>query len=148
MEGQGGGTEDERRPIIQQNGDHGAGRERQRLPHAHLIGEEQTRLAVGLPVLQKHRHERTLPGLQLLSAPIDRALGERRAGQLFDLRLLEANLQALGDALDLFDDGLGQRVGVLPERLELLFDPGNALGRCVLPQNLVVLGEGALCLVD
>ena len=63
-------------------------------------------------------------------------------------RLLETDLHAIGNALDLLDDGVGERVGVLPERVELLLDPGDAFRRGVFPENLVVLREGALGLVD
>ena len=70
------------------------------------------------------------------------------AGSSSGCCLLEADLDAIGDALDLLDDGVGQRIGVLPERVELLLDPGDAFRRRVFPEDLVVLGKGALGLVD
>src|SRR5579884_4140033 len=41
----------------------------------------------------------------------------------------------------------GKGEGVLPESIELLLDPGDALRRRVFPQDLVVFREGAPCLV-
>ncbi len=99
-------------------------------------------------MLEEHRDERALPGLELLAAAVDRALGEGRRGEVVVGQVLEADLDAVGDPLDLLDDRVRQRVAVGPERLELFLDPGDALIRRVLPEDLVVLGEGALGLVD
>ena len=63
--------------IVEQDRDHGARRERQRLADADFVGEQQPRLSVGLAVLQEHRHERTLPRLKLFAASVDRAFGQR-----------------------------------------------------------------------
>ena len=74
-------AEDEHRAVVQQGRKHGAGRQRQRLADTDFVGQQQARLAVGLPVLQEHRHERALPRLELFAAAVDRAFGQGRAGQ-------------------------------------------------------------------
>jgi hypothetical protein len=124
---QGRGAEDQHGAVVQQRRDHGARPQGKRLADSDFISEQQARLPVGLTVLEKHRHERALPRLELLAAAVDGALGERRRRQLVRLRGSETDLDPLGDALDLLDDGVGQGVGVLPERVELLLDPGDAL---------------------
>ena len=70
------------------------------------------------------------------------------AGNSLGVRVLEPDLDSFGDALDLFDDGVRQGIGLLPQRRELFVYPRNAFGRGVFPQDLVVLREGALRLVD
>ena len=107
LQRQGGRAEDQHRAVVQQRRDHGARRERQRLADADFVGEQQPRLAVRLAVLQEHRHEGALPGLKLLATAVDRAFGQRGGRELLGRRLVEANLDAIGDALDLFDDGVG-----------------------------------------
>ena len=72
---QGRGAEDKHRAVVQQDRDHRTRRKRQRLADTDLIGEQQTRLSVGLPVLEKHRNEGALPRLELFSAAVDRAFG-------------------------------------------------------------------------
>ena len=71
------------------------------------IGEQQSCLAVGFAVLQDRRDKGALPGLELLAAAVDGCLGERRRGQLLGIGVVESDLDALGDALDLFNDGVG-----------------------------------------
>ena len=79
-------------------------------------------------MLEKHGDEGALPGLELFAAAVDRAFGQGGGGQFVRRHFLEANLDAIGDALDFLDDGVGQGKGVLPERLELLLDPRDAFG--------------------
>ena len=141
-------AQDQHRPIVQQCRHHGTGGQRQCLADTHLVGQQQPGATVSLTVLQKHRHERALPGLQLFATPVDRAFGQRRGRHVFRPGIGKTNLHAVRDAFDLFDDGVGQRVGVGPQRRKLFFDPGHALGRVVFPQDLVVLGERAAGLVD
>ena len=99
-------------------------------------------------MLKEHRHEGALPRLKLFSTAIDRTLSQRRAWQLLRRRFLEANLNAVGNALDLFNDGIGERIGIFPECVELLLYPFNAFRGGIFPQYLVVMREGALGLVD
>ena len=44
-----------------------------------------------------------------------------------------AAFATLGDALDLLDDGLWQRVGIFPQRVKFLLDPGDTFRRSVFP---------------
>ena len=99
-------------------------------------------------MLEEDRDEGALPGLELLASPVDRALGQGRRREVVVGDILEADLGAGCDPLDLLDDRVRQRVAVGPERLELLLDPGDPFVGRVLPEDLVVRGEGALRLVD
>ena len=78
-------------------------------------------------MLEERRDERSLPGLELLTSPVDRRLRERCGRQLHWCDVIETDLDALRDALDLLDDGIGQRVGVRPQRREFFLHPGDAL---------------------
>src|SRR5262249_32765856 len=93
-------------------------------------------------------HERALPGLELFSPSVDGGLRESGRRQVRAPRLLESDLQAVRNALDLLDDGVREGVRIRPQRRKLFLNPGDAFGRRVFPQDLVVLGEGALRLVD
>ena len=79
----------------------------------------------------------------MLTTAVDRTLGEGRRGEFLGTRFFEPDLHPVGNALDLLDDRVGEWIGILPERLELLLDPCYALRRGVFPENLVVLRRGA-----
>src|SRR5690606_6022752 len=99
-------------------------------------------------MLEERGDEGALPWLKLLPGAVDGCFCQRGCGKLNGCDLTEVDLDALRDALDLLDDGVGQGVGVLPEGGELLLYPGDAFRGRVLPEDLVVLGERALALVD
>ena len=82
---------------------------------------------------EKRRYERALPRLKTFASAIDRRFGKGSSGQFAGSRLLETDFDAIRDTADLLDDGVGKRVGVGPESLELLLDPGRSFGRGVLP---------------
>src|SRR5712671_5187402 len=58
LQGQRRWAEDEHWTIAQQDGDQSACSERKRFPDTDFIGEQQTHLAIGLPVLKEHSYER------------------------------------------------------------------------------------------
>jgi hypothetical protein len=62
--------------------------------------------SIGLSMVQKHRNEGALPRLELFPSAVDWAFDQRGGRQFVGLRLLEAYFYAIGDALDLFDDGV------------------------------------------
>ena len=127
LQGQRRRAENQHRPIFEQTRDQGACCERKRLADPDLIGQEQPCFAVGLPVLEERRDERSLPGLELFTSPVDRRLCERCGRQLRWCDVIETDLDALRDALDLLDDGIRQRVGVRPQRREFFLHPCDAL---------------------
>ena len=78
-------------------------------------------------MFEKHGDEGALPGLQLLPSTVDRAFDQGGGRQCVRCHFREVNLDAIGDALDFFDDSIGQGERLLPEPLELLFDSLHAL---------------------
>ena len=54
-------------------------------------------------------NERTLPWLKLFAAPIDGTFGQCGGRQFGLIHVVKCNFHAVSDALDLFDDGIGQR---------------------------------------
>ena len=79
-------------------------------------------------MLEKHGDEGALPGLELLPATVDRTFSENCSGQFCRRYLVEAHLDALCNTLDFLNDSIGEGKRLLPECLELLFHPRDALG--------------------
>ena len=73
---------------------------------------------------------------------------ECRSRKVKRRRVLKPDLGPGGDTLDLLEDRVREWVRVRPEGRKLLLYPGDTLWRWVLPQDFVVLREGALRLVD
>ncbi len=57
-------------------------------------------------MFEEHRHEGPLPGLKLLTMPVNGRFGEGSSRQFFGIDLLKAHFYPLGDPLDFFDDGI------------------------------------------
>jgi hypothetical protein len=72
-------------------------------------------------MLEKHGDEGALPGLELLSATVDRTFSEGCSRQFCWRYLLEAHLDAICNALDFLNDSIGEGKRLLPEGLKLLF---------------------------
>ncbi|HPE67203.1 MAG TPA: hypothetical protein PK849_13565 [Synergistales bacterium] len=105
---------------VPQRGEHRGGGERERLSHSDLVRKQQARHSVVLPVGEKRRYERALSRLKTFASAIDRRFGKGSPGQFAGSGLLEADFNAIRYTANLFDDGVGKRVGVGPENLELL----------------------------
>ncbi len=142
------GTEDQRRPVAQQRGDHGARRQRQRLTHPDLVSEQQSRLAIDLAVFEEHDDEGPLPGLQAVAAAIDGRLDQSAGGHVLRPQLVDCDFPLARAAADLLDDRVRQRYAAAPQVLELHLDPGDAFRRGVLPNDLVVLAPALAGLVQ
>src|SRR5687768_6917198 len=99
-------------------------------------------------MFQEQGNERALPRLELLAAPVDWAFRQDSSGKIPGANVLEVNLDALGDPLNLFDNGVWQGIGIVPKRVELFLNPGYGFGRGVFPEQLVIMSESTSGFID
>lgn len=110
-----------------------------------LIGEHETGAMRAEMRLERKLHEMLLmrPEADLLA--IDRGLDDGRGRLGLSLPVGEiSDDTALGDALDVLDDGLRQLDGKggMPEGVELFLHPVNGVVGIMLPEQLVVEPSG------
>lgn len=99
-------------------------------------------------MLQERGDERSLPGLKLLAAPVDRRFHHRGSGNVLGRQVAERDLNTLRNPFDLGEDRVRQIVALCPQRLELLVNPSATIFGGVFPEDLVVFGKRSPALVD
>ena len=99
-------------------------------------------------MMQEQSDEGALPGHELLAAAVEIALHQRRRRDVLGFQFLKLDLDAPGAPPDLVDDRVRQRLADRPEVFELLLDPGDAVGRRVLPDVFIVLAPAFAGLVQ
>jgi hypothetical protein len=89
-------------------------------------------------MLQEKRDERPLPGHQLLALAVDVGFHQGGRRHFRRLQVFKLDLDPAGAAANLLDDRVRKRLTELPEVVEFVLNPGDAIGGGVLPDEFVV----------